>query len=168
MKFFIDLKGKRHNIEIPSAGLQKNPSIDGIPIKMEGFRNLNGLTSLQINHHPYQIEVSKDSKIHNVDVNGENLELKIWDERTDSIRKLMGNKAQKHEKAGEIRAPMPGLVVKILQDEGETVQKGQGVIVVEAMKMENEIAAPIDGTIKKCAVSPGMAVNKGDLLISID
>ncbi|MBT5425262.1 MAG: biotin/lipoyl-binding protein, partial [Bacteroidetes bacterium] len=78
------------------------------------------------------------------------------------------NKAQKHEKIGEIKAPMPGLIVKLLREVGETVQKGQGVIVVEAMKMENEISAPIDGILKKCAVSPGMAVNKGDLLITIE
>lgn len=168
MKFFIDLKGKRHNVEIPSSGWQENPSINGNSIKIDGYSNLNGVTSLKINHHPFQIEVNHNSDIHNVKVNGESVDLKIWDEKTDSIRKLMGNKIHKHEKAGEIKAPMPGLIVKLLREVGETVQKGQGIIVVEAMKMENEISAPIDGIIKKCAVSPGMAVNKGDLLITIE
>ncbi|MBT3231736.1 MAG: acetyl-CoA carboxylase biotin carboxyl carrier protein subunit [Calditrichaeota bacterium] len=168
MKFFIDLKGKRHNVEIPSAGWEENPSINGDSIKLDSYSNLNGVTSLKINHHPFQIEVNHNSDMHNIKVNGDSVDLKICDERTDSIRKLMGNKAQKHEKIGEIKAPMPGLIVKLLREVGETVQKGQGVIVVEAMKMENEISAPIDGILKKCAVSPGMAVNKGDLLITIE
>ena len=168
MKFFIDLKGNLHYIEIPESGIEQNTKINGKTVEIDGYRNLNGTTSIQINHHPFQIEIDDSVDPHQMQVNGDSLELSIWDERTDSIRKLIGNKARKDEKAGEIRAPMPGLVVKLLQTEGDEIQKGQGIIVVEAMKMENEITAPVSGKITKYAVTPGTAVNKGDLLVTVE
>ena len=60
---------------------------------------------------------------------------------------------------------MPGLVVKLLVEPGQMVKKGDGVIIVEAMKMENEIRAPFAGEIKEINVSERQAVDKGDTLI---
>lgn len=65
-----------------------------------------------------------------------------------------------------IRAPMPGLIVKVEVTEGQHIQKGQGVIILEAMKMENEIRALSSGTIKTIHVQPKKAVEKGEALIS--
>jgi glutaconyl-CoA decarboxylase len=67
-----------------------------------------------------------------------------------------------------VRAPMPGRVVKILARPGDAVKAGSGVVVVEAMKMENEIRAPRDGTVKELRVSEGAAVEAGQELALID
>lgn len=66
-----------------------------------------------------------------------------------------------------ITAHMPGLVVKVEVEEGQRVKRGDGLLVIEAMKMENEIRAPCDGTVKSVAVQAGREVNKGELLCVI-
>jgi biotin carboxyl carrier protein len=68
----------------------------------------------------------------------------------------------------EIRAVMPGKVVAVLVEEGATVEQGDGILVIEAMKMENEIQASRSGTVTKMAVAPGQAVESGELLAVID
>lgn len=68
----------------------------------------------------------------------------------------------------EIRAPMPGLVLDVLVTEGQTVQEGDGLLVLEAMKMENELRAPADGVVQAIHVATNDAVDKDALLIEID
>jgi biotin carboxyl carrier protein len=68
----------------------------------------------------------------------------------------------------QIAAPMPGKVVRILVSAGETVEVGQGLLVVEAMKMQNEIRSPKSGRVEKLFVSEGQAVNAGDVLAWVD
>ncbi|MCB2198173.1 biotin/lipoyl-binding protein [bacterium] len=68
---------------------------------------------------------------------------------------------------GRIKAPMPGLIIKIEMQEGEDVLQGDSVLVMEAMKMENEIKAPISGTLKELNVREGDAVEKGQILFEI-
>ena len=67
----------------------------------------------------------------------------------------------------EIVAPMPGLVLSLEVGEGDSVSKGQGVVVIESMKMENEIRAGVDGVVKKLLVTPGTAVDKGQKLLEL-
>lgn len=70
--------------------------------------------------------------------------------------------------AGEkIECPMPGTIVKVNVTEGATIKKGDVLVVLEAMKMENEIMSPVDGTVAQVNVAKGAAVNSGDLLVVI-
>lgn len=70
---------------------------------------------------------------------------------------------------GEIlKAPMPGNIVDVKVSPGQTVQKGQVLLVLEAMKMENEIVAPCSGVIGKVSIAKGQAVNVGDVFLSIE
>jgi len=69
--------------------------------------------------------------------------------------------------AAVVSSPMPGTVIKIIIKAGDAVKSGDAVLILEAMKMENEIAAPKDGILDVVAVSKGAAVNAGDLLFSI-
>jgi len=71
------------------------------------------------------------------------------------------------KKEGLVKAPMPGLVVKNFVKEGESVKSGEGIMIMEAMKMENEISSPIDGVVKSLSISPGDAVEKGQILFEI-
>lgn len=66
-----------------------------------------------------------------------------------------------------VSAPMPGKVLKVLKGEGSPVKNGDVVMILEAMKMENEITAPVDGTVKQVAAKEGVAVNPGDVLFII-
>jgi biotin carboxyl carrier protein len=75
--------------------------------------------------------------------------------------------AAKRGASGTVRAPMPGRVVKVLVELGATVEKGVGVVVVEAMKMENELSAPVPGVVERVFVSAGDAVERGAPLVEI-
>jgi biotin carboxyl carrier protein len=66
-----------------------------------------------------------------------------------------------------VRAPMPGLIKEIAVKEGDAVTKGQRLLILEAMKMENEIAAPLDGIVAKCRLTPGVNVEKDQELLTI-
>ena len=72
-----------------------------------------------------------------------------------------------NNKIKEIKAPMPGLVLDILVKEGTEIKKGDPVLILEAMKMENILKSPEDGSIKKIKVRKGKVVEKNDMLVSI-
>src|SRR5690606_27401258 len=88
------------------------------------------------------------------------------DERTRHIRSLSGAGAGPPA-GGVVKAPMPGLVVRVAVAVGDTVVAGQGLVVLEAMKMENERKAPAPGVIEALAAVPGSAVEKGTVLVRI-
>lgn len=69
---------------------------------------------------------------------------------------------------GAITSPMPGNLIKVMVQEGDTVEEGQALVIVEAMKMENEITSPLDGTVKEIKVAPQQAVEKGETLLTIE
>ncbi len=68
---------------------------------------------------------------------------------------------------GTVIAPMPGTVISIAVTDGDTVSKGQTLLILEAMKMENEIMAPCDGTVQEVKISQGTSVNAGDILVEV-
>ena len=98
---------------------------------------------------------------------GERVEVEVLDERTRHIRSLTGGGDQRRA-AAVLKAPMPGLVVRVQAREGDTVTAGAGLIVLEAMKMENELKAAAPGVVKSVRVAPGEAVEKGQVLVEFD
>ena len=83
----------------------------------------------------------------------------------DLLIQKMGLNAQLKDDIKNIIAPMPGIVLDILKTKGDSISKGENVLVLEAMKMENVLKAPADGIIDKIEVSKGQAVDKGQMLI---
>src|SRR5690606_4305070 len=98
-----------------------------------------------------------------VHADGGRLEAEVVDERTRAIRALTSASAGPRGPR-PVRAPMPGLVVRILVEAGEHVAAGQGVAIVEAMKMENELKADAPGVVSRVTVQPGQAVEKGAVM----
>jgi biotin carboxyl carrier protein len=89
-------------------------------------------------------------------------------DKYDRLIDQLGMKIGVVQQSGDVKAPMPGLVVEVPVAVGQTVAKGDKVLILEAMKMENVIKAAGDGVIKAVHVSKGMAVEKGQLLIEIE
>jgi len=98
---------------------------------------------------------------------GERWEMEVLDERTRHIRSLAGGGDQRRA-PGVLKAPMPGLVVRVQVEPGQQVEAGTPLVVLEAMKMENELKAPGPAIVKVVRVSPGEAVEKGQVLLEFD
>jgi pyruvate carboxylase subunit B len=102
-----------------------------------------------------------------VTLGGERWETEVLDERTHHIRSLTGTGNQTRG-PGALRAPMPGLVVRVQVEPGSSVAVGSGVVVLEAMKMENELRAATPATVRTVRVKPGEAVEKGQVLVEFE
>ena len=96
---------------------------------------------------------------------GERVEVAVEDERAHGMEAVTGKDQRTGD--GTVRAPMPGLVVRIEVAEGQQVDAGTGLVVVEAMKMENELRAPRSGTVRTVHVAVGDAVEKGASLVTL-
>jgi biotin carboxyl carrier protein len=98
---------------------------------------------------------------------GERWEIEVLDERTRHVRSLTGASDQRRS-ANVLRAPMPGLVIRVHANAGDKLPAGTGLVVLEAMKMENELKAPAPCVVKAVRVSPGEAVEKGQVLVEFE
>ncbi len=106
-----------------------------------------------------------ETGLYKIQLNGKPLEIGTFD-RIQLLLKSMGMDTAMGKRINEIKAPMPGLVLRIPVNEGDSVSKGDGLLVLEAMKMENSIKAPGDVVVSKIHVKPGQAVEKNQLLVS--
>jgi biotin carboxyl carrier protein len=125
------------------------------------------LYSLLIGGRSYEIDLLEVEDAFMVLVDGQPFRVEIQDEQQKRLRAAVG-KAEAKTGKRVVTAPMPGKVVKLLVQPGDAVQAGDGVLVVEAMKMENELKAPTTGTVKEVRVQEGMTVNGGDALVVIE
>jgi biotin carboxyl carrier protein len=99
-----------------------------------------------------------------LNVGGDRWEVEVIDERTRHIRSLTGG-GERARGPAALRAPMPGLVVRVLVEPGQVVEAGTGLVVLEAMKMENELKASAGGTVSAIRSQAGEAVEKGQVLV---
>ena len=98
---------------------------------------------------------------------GERLEVEVLDERTRHIRSLTGGSDRARGPA-VLKAPMPGLVVRVHAEAGQAVAAGASLVVLEAMKMENELRAAAPGRVRTVRVAAGAAVEKGEVLVEFE
>lgn len=102
-----------------------------------------------------------------VKINGSRYNIQLADAYDQMVERL-GLSAQKNHGAQDIKAPMPGLVLKISVENGQTVTAGQPILILEAMKMENVIKATSEGKVASIEVAAGAAVDKGQLLVKME
>lgn len=107
------------------------------------------------------------SKTMTIKVNGNKYELNIEDEY-DQLIKKMGLSVANNQQIKDIKAPMPGLVLDILVEAGQAVNKGDALIILEAMKMENVLKSAGEGVVKSVEIEKGNAVEKGQLMITME
>ena len=111
------------------------------------------------------LKLDRDEKLVHLKINGQRAEVKLTTE-LDQLLKSMGMENAGASKVSNVKAPMPGLIHSIKVAEGDTVEKGQPLLILEAMKMENVIKSPTEGTIAKVHVEQGANVDKNAVMIS--
>jgi pyruvate carboxylase subunit B len=145
MKYYVEIEGRTYEIEI---GADWHLVLDGRSHTLRAHR-ADG-------RGEWQIEI--DGRRHHV---------LALDERNRAIRNLTGGRAVAEGPAA-LKAPMPGLVIAVEVVTDELVECGQGLVVIEAMKMENELKATTSGRVTEVHVTAGQAVDKGETLLVLD
>jgi biotin carboxyl carrier protein len=165
MRYFVTL-GDRV-VEVDLTG--ETPLVDGTPVRAQ-MAHLPGtpVRSLIADGRSYALAAQAHERRGRwtLTLNGRKLTVDAVDERTRAIREMTGGGEDEADRT--IRAPMPGLVVKVEVEVGQQVKAGQGVVIVEAMKMENELKAPADGVVARIEVQPGQTVEKGATLVILE
>lgn len=148
--------------------LDKRIKYMGEDINLKLYEDPNGFSYVLWKNKKYPLEIiEKNQNKYTVMLNG------VWHTFTVETPFSLKRKKFLENQAGSsaiasIQAPMPGKVVEVLVDEGNEINAGEPVIILEAMKMQNEIAAHADGVIKRVAVRQNDSVMKDDVLIEID
>lgn len=154
-------------INIDNRSLELTPSAGGYTLDLEGKTlrvevtgNTGGELRLLLDGQPVRASVSAQGEKRWVTINGQTWQLS---------KQAANNRrsGQAHHPSGELTAPMPGAVRAVNVGEGDSVSKGQTLLVLEAMKMEIKIAAPMDGVVQKLLVKQGQTVEKEQQLVQI-
>lgn len=167
MKYVVQLNDDRRTVSLEEEGVRYEQAkvvhaqlsdIESSPVRM-----------VKIDTQVYRVVVEKREGRgkYTLWVDGYRFDTEALDERTRAIRDLSAASAAPSGPA-PILAPMPGLIVRVSVKAGDRVEAGQGVVVMEAMKMENELRSTAAGTVRSVEVSPGTAVEKGALLVSLE
>ena len=124
---------------------------------------------LRINNSVYEISSEQvNSEKFSFLVNGIKINLIARTALQERAKKLIDASKSSSGSTVDINAPMPGMILKINKNNGDEIKKGDSVLILEAMKMENDLKSPVTGKIKKLFVDEGNAVEKGDRLFSIE
>jgi len=169
MKQIAELNNETHEVEITRGdGSILTAVIDGRSYELETSEPEPNVYLLKHANKIYQIFVSPNKKTGEpfaVNVGNRNYEIKIYDPKRLRGSGAAGGQA---EGASEIKTAMPGKVARVLAEVGAEIKAGDGVIIVEAMKMQNEMKSPKDGVIKEIRFAEGATVNAGDVLAVIE
>ena len=165
MKYTAIVQGQNVEIELnrkPHGVIEAE--IGGRKYTLQGKAVEPGVYWINQDNQSIEAGVSKSGDDYIVSLLGRRIPVEILDTR-NALRR-----AAQHGQDGvaQIRAPMPGKVVKLLVAEGSEVEPNQGIVVLEAMKMQNEIKSPKKGVVKKIGVKEGAAVNSGDMLATVE
>ena len=162
MKLTIELDGKPSTVELSRA---ENGgfvcSIDGAAIDADIAEIYPGVYSILIGGQSLEARVDSHANDLLISVAGREFSATVRDPR-EWKRKHGGSVAS--EGRQQVIAPMPGKVVRVLAKAGDKIEAGQGILVVEAMKMQNEVRAPKSGQVERMLVSEGQSVNVGEVL----
>jgi len=164
MKYQTIVNGQTFDVEINEDG---RILVNGEE-RVVDFRELRRgeLYSVLLDHRSFEAVIEERDDLYHVLMAGDLYEVKVTDERS---RRLESAFMAFGDTGGEasIRAPMPGLIVRVPVVEGQAVVKGETVIILESMKMENELKSPRDGTVHRVNVEPGDSVEQNRVLVTI-
>lgn len=142
-------------------------TLNGKSVKGDLLKVNNYQYHVLYNGNSYNVEVIKQNAAEKtlvIKINARKFNLQLKD-KYDELLHNLGLDALATKKVNDVKAPMPGMVLNILISEGQEVKKGDALLVLEAMKMENILKSPSDGVVKKIVAVKGLAVEKNQLLI---
>ena len=167
MAFLAKLADQTYRLEIEDVGKSVYKiSIDGHEFLVDGKKTGRTNYSLIVDNRSFEIEVDNSEDEYRVLVDGRNYRVHMVDERRVRVGGAQGGR-ELHGRQ-KVSVPMPGKVIAVLVSEGDAVEKGQGLVIVEAMKMENEVRSPINGEVKEIRVEPGETVEGGAVLVMVE
>ncbi len=167
MAFIAKLGDQTYTVDIEEVGRSLyRLAIDGNEFLVDGKQTGQNNYSLIINHRSFEVDVDTSEEEYRVLVDGRSYHIHLVDER----RMRLGGFQTGIQLQGkqEVTVPMAGNVIAVLVAEGDRVDKGQGLVIVEAMKMENEVRSPIDAEIKEVRVKTGQSVEAGETLMVVE
>jgi pyruvate carboxylase subunit B len=166
VKYVVDVAGRSVKVELDGDRVR----VDGTDV-VASLAELAGtpVALLTLGETVQRVIVTRDSARgrYALSLGGRRYDVEALDERTRAIRQLSGGAAGPKGPAPLV-APMPGLIVRVNVEVGTSVQPGQGLVVMEAMKMENELRAVSAGTVKAVRAVPGTAVERGAVLVELE
>jgi acetyl/propionyl-CoA carboxylase alpha subunit len=166
MAYLAELGQQTHRIEVHPAGESAfTIEIDGVARTVDSRRIGQTTYSLLIEGRSVVAEVSAEGDQFMVSIGGEIFRMQLADERR---RQVTLGRPEEEKGRREIRALMPGKVVEVLVQVGDTIVRDQGLVIVEAMKMENELKSPAAGDVTEILVQAGQTVEAGQVLAVID
>ena len=163
MKYEIVINGARRSVEIssPRTGSSRVTfTVDGRLVEADAVRISRGAYSILIGGRSLEVTADETAGGVLLRTNGREFQVEIFDPRSWRRRHGAGIELEGRQ---QLVAPMPGKIVRVLVAAGEQVAAGQGLLVIEAMKMQNEIRSPKSGTVEKVA-REGQTVNAGEVL----
>ena len=164
MKYITTIEDKQFTVEIID---EKHVSVDGKVYEID-FESVSGqpVYSLIVDGRSHESYIYQGEENWQVLLRGRLYPVTVEDEREMRLRAAAGGRVAE---TGEfhLRAPMPGLVVTVTVTEGQEVKKGEVLLILESMKMQNELKAPRDGTIGRIRVQPGESVEQRQTLLSV-
>jgi len=165
MKYITVVDGQEFVIEI----INKNQIvINGQPLQID-FESIHGqpVYSLIVDGKSYEAYVYPDEDNWQVLVRGNQYGISVVDEREKRLRAAAGGGQVAHGEI-QLKAPMPGLIVDVLAEEGQAVERGDVLIILESMKMQNELRAARDGVVRRVRVKKGDSVEQKQTLLSVE
>jgi biotin carboxyl carrier protein len=165
VKFEAQAGGATTPIEVTGEAGRYTIVLDGEALTVDARQSGEGIWSLLLDGASYVADVTDQDGTYAVDVGGERYAIRVEEESRYIIRT---RGATGGERGQVLKAPMPGKVTAIGVAVGQAVAPGDGLIVLEAMKMENEFKAQVAGTVKEIRATVGQAVNPGDVLLVIE
>ena len=166
MRYYVTVDNQTFEVDLTGQGV----IVNGKPLAVEvsavpgtAVRRL----AVHGRSHPLHVSPSEARGEWDFHLDGERFQVTVLDERTQAIRAMTGA-SNAPQGPRPVKAPMPGLVVRVEVEPGQDVRAGQGVLIIEAMKMENELRAEAAGRVSKVHARAGQPVEKGTVLIEFE
>lgn len=164
MTYEISIDGRTYRLELSQSEVRWSCRLDGREIEVDAVLARPDVLSLRMGNKAYEVKCERVASDVHIWVGSQRFAPEVRDPR--SLRSRSHAAAEQGPR--KLTAPMPGKVVRILLAQGAEVEAGAGVVVVEAMKMQNEVKSPKKGTVQKIVVAEGAAVSAGDVLAIVE
>ena len=162
MLFDATVEGRTLRVEVTPRGAGYAVRLDGRPLEVDALETADHFQSLLIAGRSHELGLEPEPGGFRVHFPGGSVRVELAEAAGGAAKP-----ARRESGPARLTAPMPGRVVRVLAAEGAGVEAGQGLVVVEAMKMENELRSPRAGRVEQVAVREGQAVEAGALLVVI-